>query len=67
MIKKNDRVVLENRGAKEVGTVIKKYRRKDVIYYDIKTDRGVVLERVTADPNFPCHVNESLTIKYNQK
>ena len=67
MIKKNDRVVLENRGAKEVGTVIKKYRRKDVIYYDIKTDRGVVLERITADAGAPCYVNEPLTIKYNQK
>jgi hypothetical protein len=66
-IKKGDRVVLENRGIKETGTVRKVVRRNDIQHFEILTDRGIVLERVTTNDTQPCYLNESLTFKYNNK
>jgi hypothetical protein len=67
MLKKDDKVVLENRGTKEFGTILKKWRRKDVTYFDVATERGITLEGVTTDCSFPCYINEELSLKFNSK
>lgn len=66
-IKKGDRVILENRGTRESGVVLKMIRREEVFYYDVLTDRGVTIERITTQKTKSCHINEMLTIKYNKK
>lgn len=67
MLKKDSKVILENRGKKEFGTVQRKWRRKEIIYYNILTERGSVLEGVTTNSEFPCYINEELSLKYNLK
>lgn len=67
MLKKDSKVILENRGTKEFGTIVRKWRRKDVTYYNVMTERGIKLEGMTTDSSFPCYINEELSIKYNIK
>lgn len=67
MLKKDSKVILENRGIKEFGTIDRKWRRKDVVYYNVMTERGIKLEGVTTDCSFPCYINKELSIKYNSK
>lgn len=67
MLKKDSKVILENRGIKEFGTIVRKWRRKDVVYYNVATERGITLTGITTDSSFPCYINEDLSIKYNSK
>jgi len=67
MLKKDDKVILENRGIKEFGTIVRKWRRKDITYFNVMTERGIKLEGVTTDCSFPCYINEDLSIKFNLK
>jgi len=67
MLKKDDKVILENRGIKEFGTIIRKWRRKEVEYFNVKTERGITLEGVTFNCSFPCFINQELSLKYNSK
>ena len=67
MLKKDDKVILNNRGIKEFGIIQKKWRRKDVIFYNVKTERGIILEGLTNNPEFPCFINEDLSIKFISK
>ena len=67
MLKKDSKVILENRGTKEFGTIQRKWRRKDVIYFNVMTERGTKLEGMTTDSSFPCYINEELSLKYNSK
>jgi hypothetical protein len=67
MLKKDSKVILENRGTKEFGTIQRKWRRKDVTYFNVLTERGTTLEGVTTDFTLPCYINEELSLKYNNK
>ena len=67
MLKKDSKVILENRGKKEIGTILRKWRRKEVKYYNVLTERGIVLEGITLDETMPCYINEPLSIQLNQK
>lgn len=67
MLKSNDKVILENRGLKEFGTILRKWRRKDITYFNVMTERGIKLEGLTCDSSFPCYVNEELSLKFNLK
>lgn len=67
MLKKDSKVILENRGTKEFGTVLRKWRRKDITYFNVMTERGIQLLGLTTDSSFPCYINEELSIKYNDK
>lgn len=67
MLKSNDKVILENRGTKEFGTVLRKWLRKDVVLYNVMTERGIKLEEMTTDSSSPCYINEELSLKYNSK
>jgi hypothetical protein len=67
MLKKDDRVILHNRGKKEFGTILRTWRRKEVQYFNIKTERGIELEGITTDSSYPCFINQQLSIKLNQE
>lgn len=67
MLKKDDKVILENRGTKEFGTILRKWRRKEVIFFNVLAERGIKLEGLTTDSSFPCWINEELSLKYNNK
>lgn len=67
MLKRNQKAILNNRGTHEIGSVTKSYRRKDVHYYDILTERGITFEGITEDRSFPVFVDHSLSIKLNNK
>lgn len=54
--KLSGRVVLKNRNKLEFGTIVQTYRRKKIRYYDVMTERGVLLEMVSTDSNFPCYI-----------
>lgn len=67
MLKKQSTVLFHNRGKTEQGEIVRKWRRKETVYFNIKTERGVILENVTTDQSMPCHVLEQLSIKLNEK
>ena len=67
MLKKYDKVILNNRGKKEFGTISKSWRRKEIHYFNIKTERGIELEGITFDSSFPCYIVEDLSEKLNSE
>ena len=67
MLKKQSKVLFHNRGKTEQGIIDRKWKRKEIIYFNIKTERGVVLEGITTDSSMPCYVLEELSIKLNEK
>jgi hypothetical protein len=67
MLKVNMKAIVSNRGDKEVGTVIKRWRRKGVVFYNIKLERGYLMENVTCDSEKPYFLLEELSIKFNNK
>lgn len=67
MLKKQSKVLFYNRGKTEQGEIVRKWRRKETVYFNIKTERGVILENVTTDQTMPCYVLEQLSIKLNEK
>lgn len=67
MLKRSNTVILNNRGVKEFGTIVRKSRRKDGLYYTILTERGIELLGITTRDTFPCYIEEELSIKYNKK
>lgn len=67
MLKKDSKVILENRGLKEFGTVLRKWRRKEITFFNVMTERGIKLEGLTCDSSFPCWINEELSLKFNIK
>ena len=66
-MKKNDKVILFNRGIREMGTIERKWTRKDVTRYNVMTERGIVLEGLTTDILTVCYIDEPLSIKLNLK
>ena len=66
-LKKGMRVIFHNRGIWEQGTIDRKWRRKEIIYFNIQTERGSILEGVTLDQNMPCYVHEQKSLKLNQR
>ncbi len=66
MLKKDDKVILNNRGVKEFGTITRKWRRREVTFFNVKTERGIVLEGITTNPSFPCFINEDLSNQFNK-
>ena len=66
MLKKDHKVIINNRSTKELGTVRRAFRRKDVWYYDIFVERGILFERLTSDSSYPVYVELELSLKMNQ-
>lgn len=66
MLKKDDKVIINNRGKKEFGTIIYKWRRKDVSYFNVRTEKGIEYNGLTTDPSFSNFIIEDLSIKLNQ-
>lgn len=60
---KNDKVLLYNRGTREIGSIAKVWMRKDIQYYDILTERGIILRAVTSNPNNSCFIEKNLSKK----
>lgn len=63
MFKKNSQIIVNNRGISELATVMRSYRRKDVKYYDVITDRKITFEHITEDKSYPVHVDRPLSEK----
>jgi len=64
---KNDKVLLYNRGQREIGSITKVWRSKDIQYYNILTERGIILQSVTTNPDNPCFIEKNLTQKDFEK
>lgn len=67
MLKKQDKVIFHNRGINEYGTILRKWRRKEVVYFNVLTERGVVLENMTTDSTSPCYILQDLSLKLKEK
>lgn len=63
MLKRGNQVIINNRTVKEVGTITRKYRRKEIIYYDVTTEKGSIFEGLTANRSFPVFVEVELSEK----
>jgi len=66
-LKKDMKVIFYNRGIWEQGLIQRKWRRKEIIYFNIHTERGSVLEGITLDSNMSCYVDEQKSVKLNQR
>lgn len=66
VFKKNQQVILNNRGTSGFGRVEKMWRRKEVNYYDVTDERGITFEGITTDSTFPVFVNETLSTKLRE-
>ncbi len=66
-LEKDSKVILNNRGMNEFGTITKKWRRKQITYFNVKTERGIILDGLTTNCQFPCFINEELTNQFNQR
>lgn len=49
-------VIIRNRGKLELGKITKTYKRKKIRYYNVMTERGILLEHLTTDSSFPCYI-----------
>lgn len=58
-IKSNNTVLVSVHGKKEVGVVKKTYTRKGVQYFDVLLERGVFLEKITNNSEYPEYVIDS--------
>ncbi len=65
-LKKGMRVLIKNRTVYEQGTILRKYRRKEVIFFNIQTERGSILENITFDETKHCYIDEIKSLKLNQ-
>jgi len=66
VFKKNQQVIINNRGKSGFGRIDKMWRRKDVNYYDVTDERGITFEGLTTDSSYPVFVNESLSTKLRE-
>ena len=64
---KSDKVLLYNRGQREIGSITKAWRSKDIQYYNVLTERGIILQSVTTNPDTPCFIEKNLTQKDFEK
>lgn len=64
---KSDKVLLYNRGQREIGSITKAWMRKDIQYYNVLTERGIILQSVTTNPDTPCFIEKNLTQKDFEK
>lgn len=60
---KHDKVLLYNRGKREIGSITKLWMRKDIQYYNVLTERGVILQSVTTNPEQSCFIEKNLSKK----
>lgn len=60
---KNDKVLLYNRGHREIGSITKAWRSKDVQYYNVLTERGIILQSITTNSEQPCFIEKNLSKK----
>lgn len=58
-IKSKSTVLVSVHGKKEVGVVKKTYTRKGVQYFDVLLERGVFLEKITNNSEYPEYVIDS--------
>ncbi len=66
MLKKDDKVILNNRGKKEFGRILSTWKRKNVRYFNVITERGIEYEGLTINSSFSNYIIEDLSIKLNQ-
>jgi hypothetical protein len=64
---KNDKVLLYNRGQREIGSITKTWQSKGVQYYNVLTERGIILQSVTTNPEQSCFIEKNLTQKDFEK
>lgn len=64
-----DLVLVYNREIKknEVGTIINRYKREKVYRYDVKLERGILLEYVSTNHESNFFINEEMTNKFFQR
>lgn len=65
-LKKGMKVIINNRGTWEQGFIQRKWRRKEVLYFNVQTERGSFLEGLTFNSSLPCWVDETKSLKLNQ-
>lgn len=65
MIKINTRVVVNMDTHLEFGIVTRTWKRQGVRYYDVKSEKGSLLEGLTTEPAGLVYINEELTNKLN--
>ena len=66
-LEKDSKVILNNRGIKEFGTITKKWRRKEITFFNVRTERGIKLDGLTTNCQLPCFINEDLTNQFQQR
>mgnify|MGYP006329934609 FL=1 len=66
-LEKDSKVILNNRGIKEFGTITKKWRRKEITFFNVQTERGIKIDGLTTNSQFPCFINEDLTNQFQQR
>lgn len=67
MIKANMKAAISNRGVTEIGTIIRKWKRKGTTYYNVQMERGYLMENLTDDVDKPCYILIKLTEQINSK
>ena len=61
------KAVVSNRGSTELGTVVKRWKRKGIVYFNVYMERGHLMENLTEDTDKQCHVLTEMSIKLNKK
>lgn len=51
----------------ELGTIQNRYKREKVYRYDVKLERGIILEYVSINPESNFFINEEMTNKFFQR
>jgi hypothetical protein len=66
---KGQKVFIFNREIQkhELGEVLSRYKREKVYRYDVKLERGIVLEYVSTNPESIFFINSDMTNKFNQR
>lgn len=67
IFKKNSKVILHNNRRNEFATVLRTWRRKGIQYYNVKTERGSLLEKIETDTLLPTYVDINLSEKIQNK
>ena len=68
MHKVGDKVFIYNRekSISEIGTVCKRYRRQKIVRYDVKLERGILLEYVSELDNAAFYLDQEKNQKFSK-
>lgn len=67
MLKVNMSALVFNRGSKELGQIVRKWKRKGITFYNVQLERGHLMENLTDDIEKPCYILIELSEKLNKK